>query len=92
MYWPMAIVSISGRMNTLYTGLGEFTVEEAQKQIESWKKNEQTLVYFAYIHDDDLHIVYYENNIDVSGQIDYDRAYKCDFSQEANDSKGQKGV
>ena len=74
MYWPMAIVrDLNNTKNyPLYTYDGLFTIEEAKKVIEKWKKNNDIDVLFEYITDDNKNIVYYNMNIDL-GHVQYKR-------------------
>ena len=92
LYWPMALVSdpISGKPETVFTYEGCLTIEDAKKQIELWKGMKDSLVYFAYIHDDNEHIVYYENNVSTFGLVKYKSENKHDFSEEINNNKGHK--
>ena len=89
MYWPKAIVSnpILGKLETAFTNVSYLTFEEAKKAIEAWKDVKDSLVYFAYVHDEEGHIIYYEVNITYLGHVNYDRGYKRDFSKEIKDSK-----
>ena len=94
MYWPMAIVNdiFSGKPDLVYTDKGCFTIEDAKKQIELWKKMQETTVFFAYIKDDTGLIVYYENNLSLPGKVNYDAGYKYDYPGEISDSKGKRGL
>ena len=89
LYWPKAIVSnpISGKLETAFTNVSYLTLEEAKKAIEAWKDVKDSLVYFAYVHDEEGHIIYYEVNITFLGDVNYDRGYKRYFSEEIKDSK-----
>ena len=87
--WPMAIVScpISGKPDLYSSYDACLSLEEAKKAIKAWKEAKDSLVYFAYVHDEEGHIIYYEVNITFLGDVNYDRGYKRYFSEEIKDSK-----
>ena len=93
MYWPVAIIKdpFSGKPDSIATYDGISNIENAKKQIELWKNMEETQILFAYVHEDDGHIVYYENNIGSLGYVNYDNAYKYNFFEESHDNKEKKG-
>ena len=92
LYWPMAIAKGPERMVTLFTNEGYLAMEEAKGCIEAWKKDNELEVYFAYVHDNDNHIIYYENNMDYMGKVNYERNHKFDFSDGTSEFKGQRGM
>lgn len=93
MYWPMAIArsSISEKTKSIYSYGGFVNIEDAKKQIEFWKDIQGYIIYFAYIHDDNNHIVYYENNVNSLGFVNYKNAVKNDIFEESCESIKRNG-
>ena len=87
MYWPMAIIKgpLSEKTVSAFTDDGAINIGVAKHQIELWKNIPGSLVYFAYIRDDNGNIVYYEHNLDFFGTVDYNRAYK--FGEQPTNGK-----
>lgn len=87
MYWPMAIMKgpLSEKTVSAFTDDGAINIGVAKHQIELWKNIPGSLVYFAYIKDDNGNIVYYEHNLDFFGTVDYNRAYK--FGEQPTNGK-----
>ena len=87
MYWPMAIMKgpLSEKTVSAFTDDGAINIDVAIHQIELWKNIPGSLVYFAYIRDDNGNIVYYEHNLDFFGTVDYNRAYK--FGEQPTNGK-----
>ena len=83
----MAIIKgpLSEKTVSAFTDDGAINIDVAIHQIELWKNIPGSLVYFAYIRDDNGNIVYYEHNLDFFGTVDYNRAYK--FGEQPTNGK-----
>ena len=83
----MAIMKgpLSEKTVSAFTDDGAINIGVAKHQIELWKNIPGSLVYFAYIKDDNGNIVYYEHNLDFFGTVDYNRAYK--FGEQPTNGK-----
>ena len=75
MYWPTAIITDDNSLNprSIYKRQGTFTIAASKAIIEDWKSNNYIHVLCAYVTDDVDNVVYMENNIDVLGNVRYEK-------------------